>query len=172
MLKRIAILLLLVNSPAHASGVIEKIIASSVPSAVVRGEATMRWFGLPLYDATLFTQNAEPLDWRDPLALRLTYARTIKREAFMKATINELTRIEGKQSDHPEIARKLEPCFKTANSGDSFVATAENLDELRLWFNNRLTCSISHPDIKQRFLNIWLSDQSRSPKLTKKLRGE
>ncbi|MBO9449892.1 chalcone isomerase family protein [Tropicibacter sp. R16_0] len=148
------------------------VITSAVPQAAARGEVTMRWYGFPLYDATLFTPSGAQFDWRNPVALRLVYARTIKQNAFQTATMAELERIEGKRADHAQIARKLAPCYRDASAGDHFIAQSETADQVTLWFNGTRTCTLRHPQIRERFLGIWLSDQSRSVRLSKRLRGE
>lgn len=147
-------------------------IVSLVPNAAPRGEATMRWFGIPLYDATLFTPNGQALDWQRPIALRLVYSRKISREAFLTATMRELDRIEGQRADHSEIRQKLMACYRDALTGDQFIAGSDTSDEVSLWFNGTKTCDVRHPQIRQRFLGIWLSDQSRSLRLTRHLRGD
>ena len=148
------------------------VISSAVPQAAARGEVTMRWYGFPLYDATLFTPAGARFDWQNPVALRLVYARTIKQDAFLTATMAELERIEGKRADHRQIARKLEPCYRNAQAGDHFIAQSASPNQVTLWFNGTKTCDLRHNQIRERFLGIWLSDQSRSARLSKRLRGE
>lgn len=148
------------------------VITSAVPQAAPRGEVTMRWYGFRLYDATLFTPSGARFDWDKPVALRLIYARSIPKDAFLTATLAELERIEGPRADHSQIANKLVPCFRDAGSGDHFIAESETPNQVSLWFNGTKTCDLRHSQIRERFLGIWLSDRSRSVKLSKRLRGE
>lgn len=163
--------LILIALPHHArAGTAE--IRAAIPDPASRGAVTFRWFGLPLYDATLYTAGGNAFDWRAPLALKLVYAREIPAETLVRATLSELRRMEGARADHAAIGRELGSCFRDVGPGDRFTATATGADAVTLWFNGARTCTLSHAGIRERFLGIWLSDDSRSARLSRQLRGE
>ncbi len=163
--------LILCALPLHArAGTAE--IRAAIPDPARLGAVTFRWFGLPLYDAALYTTGGGAFNWRAPLALKLVYARDIPAETLVRATLMELRRMEGARADHAAIGRKLGPCFRNVGPGDRFTAIAESTDAVTLWFNGARTCELSHPGIRERFLGIWLSDDSRSARLSRRLRGE
>lgn len=147
------------------------VIARVFTDAQLRGEATFRWLGLPLYTARLFTPGGQALAGANPVGLELIYARNITRQSLVNATVSELERLEGSQADHGIIGQKLAPCFRDVTDGDRFVATATKANELQVFFNGARTCRISHEKLGARFLNIWLSQNSRSPALSRQLRG-
>ena len=163
-------LLLLAALPARANDG-SALISQIVDSPEMRGEATFRWLGLPLYTARLYTPRGQALTWTRPIALQLIYARNISRQALVDATVSELERLEGSQADHAVIGEKFATCFRDVGDGDQFVAVSEARDEVKLYFNGALACSVRHDDLSARFLNIWLSDNSRSPNLSRQLRG-
>ena len=163
------ILLLLATPMRAADGA--GVIAATIENAQIRGAATFRWLGLPLYTARLFTPGGAAVDWSRPVALQLTYARDIKRQSLVDATVSELERLEGSQADHAVIGQKLSPCFRNVSEGDQFVAATRGRDEVVLFFNGNKTGSTSHDNLGRRFLDIWLSDNSRSPSQSRKLRG-
>ena len=147
------------------------VVAKVFGGAQMRGEATFRWLGLPLYTARLFTPGGGALSWANPVGLELVYARNISRQSLVDATVSELERLEGSRADHGVIGQKLVPCFRDVAEGDQFVATTTSADEVQLFFNGARTCRVSHENLGERFLNIWLSDNSRSPALSRQLRG-
>ena len=64
------------------------------------GQGRMRWFGLALYDATLWVggdhrHGGEPDDWRwdHPFALDLRYARDFKGRKLADASVDEIRRL-------------------------------------------------------------------------------
>lgn len=171
-MRKLAFLLVfaLAASPMRASDGSE-VIADVLDSPQMRGEATFRWLGLPLYTARLYTPRGQALTWARPVALQLVYARNISRESLINATVSELERLEGSRADHAVIGEKFATCFRDVGAGDQFVAAATTEDEVHLFFNGAKTCSVSHEQLSARFLNIWLSDNSRSPDLSRRLRG-
>lgn len=146
-------------------------VEANLPKAELRGSAQLRWLGFRIYDARLFTSNAAAFDWSSPFALELDYKRGFSRKQLVSATGKELTRLEGDQPDQPEILQKLNTCFNTVEAGDRFVALGAAKDRVDFLFNGKRTCKLQHPNIRQRVLSIWLSDQARDPKLSRKLRG-
>jgi hypothetical protein len=136
------------------------------------GSAVFRWLGVPLYEATLFTPGRASFGWQTPLALQLVYARSLSGEVLVEATIAELERIEGTRPDHARMAKKLDACFRDVAKGDRYVAVAAEPDRIGFWLNGRQTCDLRHPEARQRILGIWLSDDSRSVEVARRLRGE
>ncbi|MEO3416379.1 chalcone isomerase family protein [Roseovarius sp. CAU 1744] len=147
------------------------LIARMFDTPALRGEATFRWLGVPLYTARFFTPDGQALSWQKPAALQLIYARDFSRQSLVDATMSELERMEGTRADHAELAQKLVPCFRDVGEGDQFVAIATTTDEVQLYFNGAPTCQLRHAEINARFLGIWLSDNSRAPELSRRLRG-
>lgn len=148
--------------------------ASTMPGinqAQLAGQATLRWFGVKVYDAELFTPNGEPYKRGSAAALRLRYNVEFSREELVGATIKELVRLENAQADHEVLRRKLGNCFAAVGKKDQFLALAPKADQIKFYLNGRQTCSLSHPDIRGRFLDIWLSPNSRNPRLSERLRG-
>ncbi|WP_204112741.1 hypothetical protein [Shimia biformata] len=144
-------------------------LVSAVPNLI--GDVTVRWLGLPVYRATLYAQENR-FDWNSRFALELTYVRGFDRDTLVWSTMQELERMEGRSGDHAAIRASLSGCFRTVESGDRFLAYAETPDRVSLWFNGTKTCQMSHASISQRFLGIWLSDQSRMASVSRKLRGQ
>lgn len=148
------------------------LVAAGISEAQNLGRVTVRWFGLPLYDAALYTERGARFSWQAPMALELAYRREISGESLVSATQNELERIEGPRRDHPAIVEKLSPCLRDVGPGDRFLAVARDVDRVDFWFNGRRICEVRHENLRKRFLGIWLSDDARSVALSRRLRGQ
>lgn len=147
-------------------------LASGLSAPVDLGEATFRWLGIPIYRAKLMTEGQARFDWNQPLSLRLDYLRDFSRDNLVKSTRAEIGRLSGETEDLPKLMQKITSCYRDVSSGDSYLATSPTPDTVELRLNGKLTCRISHPDVRQRFLGIWLSTESRAPSFSAKLRGQ
>lgn len=144
----------------------------SLARSDVSGPVTYRLLGIPIYEAKLFKPRGEGFDWNRPFALQLQYAKTISGDRLLSATMSELRRMEGQKDDHAEIELALATCFRDVSSGDRYLAYAVGPDRVDFWLNGSKTCEAQHPGLRNRFLGIWLSDESRAQNLTRRLRGQ
>jgi len=156
--------LLLLALPLQAHG---KPVAAALPGAELRGQATFRFLGLPLYQARLYTPGGEPLDWQKELALELTYLRRIPEADLIESTLQEFSRTGAPLP----VEDQLSQCFDDVGKGDRYLAVSNGPDEILFWRNERQMCALSHPQIKQRFMTIFLGDNTRSRTFTRKLQG-
>ena len=171
MFKKIAVFLGLVFALPAAANTVPDDIKSQLQAPQKIGEVNVRFLGIRMYDAALFTKAGGAFRWSRPFALELTYARSFSRDRLIKASLSELERMEGDQSDHQVIGDKLESCFRTVRSSDRFVAIPEGRNQVNFYFNGRQTCALQHSAIRERLLGIWLSDAARDRRLSRLLRG-
>lgn len=139
-----------------------------LPGAELRGEATLRYLGLPVYEAQLFTPSGRPLDWNDDFALQLTYLRAFSQGDLVEATLREFTRLGGALP----LEKPLADCFLGVSRGDRYLAVTDGPDRIRFWRNGQQTCTLSYPRIKLRFMSIFLGDNTQSQGFTRALRSE
>jgi len=164
-----AVLALILSLSAPAMGLAN---STGLGAPVPLGQATLRFLGFEVYTATLHTEGADQFDWAQPLSLRLDYARGFSAEELLQGTRKELQRIEGARSDQPQLLQKLAGCFRAVDDGDHYVAVSTAPDTVEMRLNGARTCRVSHPDLRKRFLGIWLSPNSRSARLSAQLRGD
>lgn len=159
--------------PLFASSLAAKpyIEAAGVKDARAISDVPFTWLGLKLYDAALYTPGGAPFSWQSPLAIELTYARKLPRSKLVNATRDELKRLEGNRADHPAIVAELERCLRDVMRGDRFTAVARTSASVDLFFNGTKACRLTQAGIGKRFLKIWLSDNSRSARASRQLRG-
>jgi DUF1365 family protein len=75
--------------PAQAGG-----WRDDLPQAHLQGSAGLRWFGLKIYDASLWSA-ATPFDPEQPFALELTYQRSLSRARIVQTSMDEIRRLFG-----------------------------------------------------------------------------
>lgn len=144
---------------------------SAIEDVDISATDRVTWLGFRVFDITVFTQGGARYDPVKQAALELRYARRFSKKSLTTATMEELDRLEGTQPDHPEISRKLQSCFSDVGPGDRFLAVGATKDQVTLYRNGAQTCRLDHPNIRARFLDIWLSLDSRFPAVSRRLRG-
>ncbi|PSL20230.1 chalcone isomerase family protein [Shimia abyssi] len=169
MLALTVLLPLAMAAKAHADVAPE--VAATLGQPAELGSGDFRWLGFKVYEAQLYTQQGKGFRWERPFALQLDYARKVRARVLLKASLEELERMEGAREDHLEIGAKLSVCFRDVRPGDRVVAAPKSADQLEFWVNGAQTCTLRHAGIRARYLGIWLSDQARDQSLAKRLRG-
>lgn len=164
-------LLLPIAFAAKARADVAPEVRAAVNAPAELGEGAFRWFGLKVYDAQLFTPRGRGFDWERPFALQLDYARKVRSEILLQASMDELARMEGARADHADIRAKLSRCLRDLKPGDRVVSAPRGANALDFWVNGTKTCRLQHAGIRDRYMAIWLSENARDQALARKLRG-
>lgn len=143
-------------------------VESVLPGAELRSEAVARYFGLPIYEAQLYTVEGAPFDWNEDFGLRLRYMRNLSQEDLVDATMEEMERLGGALP----VRESMKDCFQGVSRGDTYLAVTNGPSRIRFWRNGTQTCTLSYPQITYRFMSIFLGDNTRSRSFTQALRGE
>lgn len=151
-----------------ASGAQASIVKSALSGAELRGTATFRFVGFPLYEARLYTKGGAPLDWSSDFGLELNYMRNLTAHDLVESTMRELRRTGGALPLRAEFER----CYRDVRDGDQYAAVSQGPDQVQFWYNGTKVCSIKYPEIKTRFMAIFLGENTRSRAFTRKLKGE
>lgn len=164
-MRRYLALLWLLLAPVSAQA---NSIETVLPNAELRGAATFRFIGFPLYKARLFTQSGAPLDWNADFAVELQYQRNLTQYDLVEGTMRELARL----GPALPVRDQLNRCFKDVRKGDRYLAVSRGQNKIAFWLNGKPTCTLSHPGIKTRFMGIFLGNNTRSKSFTRNLKGE
>ena len=144
-------------------------LAAAAPEGMaLRGQATVRILGFPLYDARLYTPDGSALDWRRDFGLELTYRRALREHDLVESTVSAMRR----QGNVPPARSALAECYTAVGKGDRFLAVTEGPDRIGFWFNGRRVCTLVQNGIKIGFMSIFLGENSHSPEVTRRLLGE
>lgn len=131
------------------------------------GSGEMRWFGLALYDATLYVAGKEV--GRAPLALHLRYRRAISRERLARASIDEMRRLGADAAQLKRWEADLMRVFPDVASGDSITAIRLPGQGVRFFHQDMASGEIADPDFGRWFFAIWLDVKAHSPSLRESL---
>ncbi|MBA4175871.1 MAG: hypothetical protein C0505_04835 [Leptothrix sp. (in: Bacteria)] len=160
------------QAPAAASPPPE--LAGALPGARRLGSATLRFFGLRVYDARLWVGAQSPgADWvAVPFALELQYARSLKGEQIAERSLTEMRR-QGEIAE--AVAERwlgnMKQLFPDVEPGDRI--TGLNLPGVgaRFFVNGNLRGEPREADFARMFFGIWLSPRSSEPVLREQLLG-
>lgn len=144
----------------------------SLPGAGLAGQATLRVWGLEIYQATLWVGPgfSEAAYAQTPFALELAYRRAFKGADIAERSIAEMRRqaplTPAQASDWEQQMRAL---FPDVQRGDRITGVHQPATGAVFWLNGRLLGEVRDPVFAQRFFGIWLSPQSSEPQLRRAL---
>lgn len=161
-----SVLLSLISTVLFTSASLALPSAINAPTRI--GAANFSLLGMPIYSASLFTENGAAYSPSAPFILELTYKRGVSQANLIKATVTELNRMHDGAGG---LEGQLPSCFRDVAAGDRFAAVNVSASQVDLYLNDQKTCSLTGDGASSRFMGIWLSDQSRAPELSRALRG-
>ncbi|MBL8349948.1 MAG: chalcone isomerase family protein [Burkholderiaceae bacterium] len=148
-------------------------LGTELPGARWRGAGTLRFMGLYVYDAQLWSPEAVGGDFSaQPLALTLVYARRLVGEQIAARSIKEMNRI-GPISD-AQAARwqqALIPLFPDVGPGDRLTGVHLPGRSARFHFNGQFRGEVADAEFARLFFGIWLSPRTSEPRLREQLLG-
>ncbi len=137
------------------------------------GHGTLRWFGLPMYRATLWSADgrygATPAG---PLALTLAYQHGFSRTQLIDITANEWARLElADAAARERWSHELEAIWTDVTDGDELSVLVTPTAATRFYASDRLLGRIEDPAFGPAYLAIWLDPRSRVGRLRAELLG-
>lgn len=134
------------------------------------GSGSMKWLFVNLYNAELYSADkANPKHF--PLALKITYQRDIKASHLVKATQKEWQRLEINETKTQKWSDNLSELWPDITKNDNLIFSVDKSGEGVFLHNGNKLGAISDPEFSRKFLDIWLSENTREPKLRKSLLG-
>jgi hypothetical protein len=136
------------------------------------GHGTMRYFGLHIYDASLWSAHR---NWQAdaPYALQLTYARSFKGADIAERSTKE---IKAQRSvDAATLARweqQMKALFPDVKDGDRLTGVYLPGRGATFYSGDRLLGTIADDAFAVAFFDIWLSPKTSEPGLRANLLGQ
>lgn len=147
--------------------------AAAVPEQLqLVGSGKARWLTFTLYNAELYspTGNFASLEQSDyPLALSITYQRTIAGQRLVDATALEWQRLA--LAHRHEWVTELAALWPDVGPGDNITFVAHSRYNGEFFFNRQPLGTIQGERFATVFLAIWLSPETRDPRLRAALTG-
>lgn len=145
-------------------------IAQAIPAATLQGQGTYRWFGLEIYQASLWRASASMPLFAQTFALDLRYARTLKGEAIAARSVEEMQHLGmcRKEDCWMDTMRKLFPDVERGTHLTGIYLPAQGV---RFYRDGVLLGVIEDQEFARAFFSIWLAPTTRAPKLRAQLLG-
>ena len=145
-----------------------------LPGSRLQGEATLRYFGLRVYHARLWTmpdfkvsQNSE-----QPLVLELEYLRDLQGQAIAERSLQEMQRsgpIPDAQAQR--WLSEMQRLLPDVKAGDRLSGQHLPGQGARFWHNGRPIGQIDDPAFARLFFGIWLAPTTSEPGMRVALLG-
>lgn len=143
------------------------------PQLQLIGEAELKVWIWPIYQAQLLSQSGDYAPNQYPLQLSLNYLRDIERQQLLDNTAKEWQRLNicSLNPCQPWL-NQLDELWPDIRRGDRLELYAPSPDTAHFYFNGDYLGALQDTGFSEHFLAIWLSRDSRYPKQRRKLIGE
>lgn len=149
-------------------------LAARLPGADLRGQGRLRFFGLDIYDALLWTAPGfDPASFeRHALALQLVYRRGLVGEQIAERSLKEMRALPGFDASRAEAwLARMKTLFPDVSANDQLVGLYQPGVGVGFWLNGQPRGDVADPLFARLFMGIWLSPQTSEPRLRQALLG-
>lgn len=146
-----------------------------LPGGRVQGEATLRFFGLRVYHARLWTlPDFKPgQSTEQPLVLELEYLRDLQGKAIAERSLQEMQRAGPiGESQGQRWLDEMQRIFPDVKAGDRISGQHLPGQSARFWHNGRLRGQVDDPVFARLFFGIWLAPSTSEPEMRLALLGQ
>ena len=165
------------NTPAAAPATVAPTAATGhplLPGSRLSGQATLRFLGLQIYHARLWTPPGFQADslGPQPLVLELEYLRTLKGQAIAERSIQEMRRA-GTFSDETAARWQADMAriFPDVKAGDRLTGVLRPGEGAVFLYNDQPVGRIADPVFSRLFFGIWLAPTTSEPAMRDTLLG-
>ncbi len=152
------------------------VLKQALPEASVIGSGSFRWFGLKLYDASLWAVRGSfnPDNWQSvSLALELNYARSLEGRRIAEASIDEMKKLGiGTPAQHKAWDEAMKQVFPDVDKTTQLTGLYAPGQPTRFFRNGAAIGEIADPAFGPAFFAIWLHPKTTAPKLRSALLGQ
>ena len=150
------------NIPAH--------IQQELPDARLSGQGTFRWYGLKIYDATLWVGKSGYQNNSAKFILNLSYARELYGEKIAKASIDEIRELGiGSGEQQQAWLGKMKALFPDVKEGSQISGVYLPGQAARFYLDGKLLGEINDAEFARAFFAIWLDPRTSASGLRKQL---
>lgn len=150
-------------------------LLAALPQARLVGRGTLRFFGLPVYEARLWAApgfDAARYD-SQPFALELRYSRKLRGPDIAERSIVEMKRVGSFTAAQARAWQALmERAFPDVVAGDRLSGVHMGAGQVSFFHNGRPTAQLDDTAFARLFFGIWLAPQTSAPALRQALVGE
>lgn len=170
-MKKILLTWMLVAVTSVFARTLPDIITRDLMGLRAQGQATMRFFGLKVYDVQLWTAKEKHAP-TEPFALELIYDMNLKGKDIAERSVTEM-RKQG-HKDEEKLKRwgaEMARIFPDIKKGDTLIGVSIPGKETRFYSREKMLATVADPEFATAFFDIWLSEKTSEPALREKLLG-
>ena len=147
-------------------------VQTVLPQATLAGQGRLTFWGLHVYDASLWIQPGfKSAEYEGhAFALELHYLRDFTNEAIAQRSIEEMQRLRGASASQLAAWQVLlRDAIPDIKKGDRVVGMHRPGAGVVFFTNGQATGTIRDPDFGKMFFGIWLSTSTSEPRLREAL---
>ena len=141
-----------------------------LPKASEVGSGQFRWWGILVYDATLWSPQGK-YQPGGPFALSLTYARSLEGHAIVDASLDQMRDLGLPVDQNPQWGPELAKVIVSVARGDTLTGVYTPGEGAVFFHNDRKTGQIDER-LARAFFAIWLDPKTSAPRLRQALLGQ
>lgn len=131
------------------------------------GQAQLEWLFWDVYSSNLYTPSGQ-YQPDTPLALAIHYQMDIDKTSLLDATDEQWQHLKVESSLRKQWLMALGNIWPDITQGDNLTFVLQK-NFGRFYFNNKFIGQIDDAQLANAFIDIWLSKQTKYPKLRSKL---
>ncbi len=149
-------------------------VSAALPGALLQGQGRLRYFGLHIYDAALWSPS--PVPPGNPLgamlALELRYARKLSGSAIADRSIDEMKRVgDFTEADSQRWLEAMKQAFPDVSAGDRITGVHRPGVGAAFFVNGKPSAEVNDAQFARLFFGVWLSPRTSQPALRAALLG-
>lgn len=141
-----------------------------LPKASEVGSGQFRWWGILVYDATLWSPQGQ-YQPGGPFALSLTYARNLEGQAIVDASLDQMRDLGLPVDQNPQWDPELAKVIVSVARGDTLTGVYTPGEGAVFFHNDQKTGQIDDR-LARAFFAIWLDPKTSAPRLRQALLGQ
>ncbi|MFM7026701.1 MAG: chalcone isomerase family protein [Limnohabitans sp.] len=162
------------GSPAGPSAAAGAATHPQLPGSRLQGQATLRYWGMRVYQARLWTQPDFRADKaaEQPLALELRYLLDLGGSAIAERSLQEMRRAGPISAERAERwLAAMQRLFPDIKSGERLTGVLQPGQGVSFWHNDRQIGQIADAEFARLFFGIWLAPTTSEPDMRLALLG-
>jgi hypothetical protein len=150
-------------------------VSAALPGALLQGQGRLRYFGLHIYDAVLWspTRVSAGNAVNSLLALELRYARDLSGALIAERSLREMKQVgDVTAADGQRWLEAMKGIFPDVKSGDRITGVHRPGQGAVFFINGRAAGDVRDALFAELFFGVWLSPRTSQPALRAALMGE
>jgi len=163
------------TSWAQGSTAASATLASYEPGLRLVGQGKLNWFGISLYEASLWTTEGrfDQFTAHEKVALEIRYLKNIPASRLVDSARTEWSRLQLLEVEVIEKwCRQVAEIWPNVTPGDRITSVVSRGGATRFYVNDRFAGEIQDAEFGPMLLKIWLHPDTRSKSLRRSLLGQ